>query len=87
MCEINFRPECTYNQICAHKFPKVQNSVHEHILFELTIKFKIAQAIEKASWCIKLECNDRSAIFVGKGVSDLETCTDYFALQGQRCKN
>jgi hypothetical protein len=53
----------------------------------LTIKFKIAQAIEKASWyqpwCIKLECNDRSAIFVGKGVSDLETCTDYFALPGK----
>ena len=61
----------------------MQNSVYEHILFELTIKFKIAQAIEKASWCIKLECNDQSAIFAGKGVSDLETCTDYFAIPGQ----
>ena len=48
------------------------------------MKFKIAQAIEKASWCMKFECNDRSALFAGKGVSDLETCMDYSALPEQR---
>ena len=59
-------------------------TLYELILFELTMKFKIAQAIEKASWCIKFECNDRSALFPGKGVSDLETCMDYSALPEQR---